>query len=408
MKINIAAIALAVLLIPTNFAAIRQQFLPDFIAPSMLFGAIILIAIAARKACGSEIEIIVPSKLVIQFFLLNAWMILALLYSESFEFGLAKVIEYSTITMLACFVSVYVFGDPDGVKSFLSMIVLIGVLLAGLCIGGVITFFRPGADEQVIGQNYLAIQHIAGLAAIITLYYFMPRSHGRLKVSVWLSMLMLLMSALLITGGKGPVLSFVLTTIAMAALSFRHVGLFNIKPKRRAFLYYPLVIFALGAILLTSIVFIFEESAFLHRPDFLLTEGNYNLAERTENIGVAVDLFVDNPLLGAGTGSFAAHAVDIEEAEDKMKYPHNILLEVLAELGIIGFILLGFLLCSSYGYFRTLHHKYDNSEAPVALLACFIFTFLNSLTSQYIANPALFAFIGAPYGLARSLDQEDL
>jgi hypothetical protein len=111
-------------------------------------------------------------------------MLMALLYSESFDFGLTKVIEFSTITMLACFAPVYIFRDTVGVESFLKMILFLGLFLATLCVAGLITFFRPDAEEQVIGYNYLAIQHIAGLAAITTLYYFMPRSHGGLQVSM--------------------------------------------------------------------------------------------------------------------------------------------------------------------------------------------------------------------------------
>ena len=405
VKIHIAAIILAVLLIPTNYAALRQQFMPDFLPPSILFGAIIVIAIAARRALKVETGIVIPRQLIVQYLALNAWIVFALLYSDDFEFGIVKVVEFSTITMLACFASVHIFGDITGIKSFLGMILFLGILLAGLCIAGVITFFRPGADEQLIGQNYLAIQHIAGLAAIITLYYFMPRSHGGLRVTLWILVLMLLMGALLVTGGKGPVLTFVVTTIVMASLSFRHVGLLTVRLTSKAVIIYPLVILFLGGILLAGILLAFEESAFLHRMDFLLADGNYNLAERVNNIGIAVDLFERHPLFGAGIGSFAAHAVDIEEADERMRYPHNILLEVLSELGIIGFVLISCLLYSSYRCFRRLQNEYERAQEPIVLFACFIFTFLNSLTSQHVANPALFALIGAPYGLVRSFSR---
>jgi O-antigen ligase len=166
-----------------------------------------------------------------------------------------------------------------------------------------------------------------------------------------------------------------------------------------------LVILVLGGILLGAILLIFEQTLFYTGWTFFL-EGNYNLAERVDNIGVAVDLFLERPLFAQALG-VAAHAVDIEEAEERMRYPHNILLEVLSELGIIGFLLISWLLYSSYRCFRKLQNRYENSPVPIALFACFIFTFLNSLTSQYIANPALFAFIGAPYGLARFFSRGD-
>jgi hypothetical protein len=40
-------------------------------------------------------------------------------------------------------------------------------------------------------------------------------------------------------------------------------------------------------------------------------------------------------------------------------------------------------------------------------LSLFVFTFLNSLTSGHIANPALFAFIGSSYSVGKAVRGHD-
>jgi O-antigen ligase len=70
-----------------------------------------------------------------------------------------------------------------------------------------------------------------------------------------------------------------------------------------------------------------------------ITEGG--LTGRTELWRGAWDVFLSHPLLGIGGGAF--RSVDLESG----KVEHNLVLALLAELGIIGFVLFVAIICSA-------------------------------------------------------------
>jgi O-antigen ligase len=56
-----------------------------------------------------------------------------------------------------------------------------------------------------------------------------------------------------------------------------------------------------------------------------------NISSRASYLGTAAALFAQSPLLGIGLGGFAATGLDT--------YPHNMLAEILSELGIVGMLI---------------------------------------------------------------------
>ena len=55
-----------------------------------------------------------------------------------------------------------------------------------------------------------------------------------------------------------------------------------------------------------------------------------NISSRASYLGTAAALFVQSPLLGIGLGGFAATGIDT--------YPHNLVAEILTELGVVGLL----------------------------------------------------------------------
>jgi O-antigen ligase len=209
------------------------------------------------------------------------------------------------------------------------------------------------------------------------------------------------MYAMVYPGGKGPVLMLMITVVVMAACHLRpSVGLKSSFSKR--IIKYPLVVLALGGGVLAALVFLSDFSALIQRTSFVLTNDHYSNVERVNNISVALNLFFQHPFLGIGIGGFSMHAVHLEGI-DSFLYPHNILLELLAELGLVGFLLFSSLLISAVLHLVTLQRKFPQSSLPNVFLGLLVFTFLNALTSQDLTNPALFSFIGFSFVLGRHL-----
>lgn len=62
--------------------------------------------------------------------------------------------------------------------------------------------------------------------------------------------------------------------------------------------------------------------------------------DRDKMLVRGVQLFLSNPVLGAGVGSFAGAVPDSLQAGHFYEYPHNALLEVASETGLVGVILI--------------------------------------------------------------------
>ena len=129
--------------------------------------------------------------------------------------------------------------------------------------------------------------------------------------------------------------------------------------------------------------------------------GYYGMTERVVNSKIAFQVFLNHPFFGAGIGSFSEYAAKIEGIE-RMKYPHNLPLEIISEMGLTGFILFAFMIGYAFKQLFFLANKYR--ETPYhnlsnVVISFLIFTFLSSLTGGNINNPLLFAWIGIAFVL---------
>jgi hypothetical protein len=100
-----------------------------------------------------------------------------------------------------------------------------------------------------------------------------------------------------------------------------------------------------------------------------------SVAKRFDQIYYSLDRIFDNAvnfLFGSGIGSFGV----LYEGIDGRQYPHNVILEISFELGIIGVILFIILLLL---YFKKLRHNLN-------FVLIYLFLFLNSLKSYSLVD----------------------
>ena len=104
----------------------------------------------------------------------------------------------------------------------------------------------------------------------------------------------------------------------------------------------------------------------------------------------SVSLWVGNPLLGSGVGSYPI----IMGYGDVRSYPHNIFLEIMVELGSIGLFLFAMLL---FVGFRSLGHLRTVRNDPIRLIILMLFTFTMGgalISGDLHDNRLLFMVIG--------------
>jgi O-antigen ligase len=98
-------------------------------------------------------------------------------------------------------------------------------------------------------------------------------------------------------------------------------------------------------------------------------------ATRVTLFRLAVDLFIESPVLGAGTAGFEALGPRFLSPLEAEPYPHNAVLQFAAELGVAGLSILVVLLALA----ATRRLPPGNAERSVRLLVAFFF--LNALIS---------------------------
>ncbi len=102
---------------------------------------------------------------------------------------------------------------------------------------------------------------------------------------------------------------------------------------------------------------------------------------RILNYKHSIKLFLENPIIGAGAGGFrilsegTAHFIF-------QKYPHNIILELLSEGGIIGFTLFFLPLCNGFKNLTRL----KNVKKKISVTSLFLFFFISALFTKDLAT----------------------
>jgi O-antigen ligase len=128
---------------------------------------------------------------------------------------------------------------------------------------------------------------------------------------------------------------------------------------------------------------------------FIQGEGNNASETRDVYFDLAVDVFLNAPMLGVGWGGFPVAAGLPDQSG---QWPHNLVLELLSETGIVGASLFAiFLGLVAYDFMR---HPGDSDE-KIRVLIIFAAGFAASMVgSDWTGQRVLFFAIGAMAGYA--------
>jgi hypothetical protein len=187
-------------------------------------------------------------------------------------------------------------------------------------------------------------------------------------------------------GSRGPAVGLVVGAIVLLALSLR-----DRRARQRV------VLVALGAVVAAALVVQLVPGNAVQRTLSVLTGTDNGVSSngRTALWSEAWHTFVSHPLAGIGTGGFA-HLDPVE------RFPHNLLLEAGAELGIVGVLLVvGILGYGVAAVVRALRTDDDRVRGYAALAAAlFAAAIVNALFSGDIeTNDPVWLALGLGIGL---------
>jgi O-antigen ligase len=255
-------------------------------------------------------------------FLLLVLMVLRLGSSLDESYGSTKVQLYVADNLVFLVGAVFVGASRQSLRLFLIVTLVIVAAGAFLLVGELVT---GTAQQQYSGRFAISAQQGAinlgrdssnGALIAIALILISTRLSTRLLA---IAVLPVILVSMLAAGSRGPVVAFLMglfTLIVLTAASGR---------ARRQLLLVAVVL--VGAAVVVPIV---VPGSAIGRSLSTIVGSASGLSSngRSQLWAEAYSAFARHPLVGLGTGGFAA--------VDPQQYPHNLVLEMAAELGVLG------------------------------------------------------------------------
>lgn len=271
------------------------------------------------------------------FFLI--YLFLSIFWSYNSNFGLLKLIQIVFVFFpLWLIIRQNVYSViKDELKILLYIFLILNFFLAiYIIIFNPITFSKFGIESRTISQVFSG--RLLTLA-ILGLFYLRYKEN---KQNLIIFPLLVIFSfSLGIISFRAGIFSIIVVFIIM---------LLHKSNRKTVFIYFLTFIFIL---FLSSLL----NNNLIYRMTWITElEQGQNLADSTVNTRIkafiaSIKLFNESPIIGVGLGGFNT-IFNGDELGRIIKYPHNLFLELLCELGIIGFLIFLILLIKSLIYFK--------------------------------------------------------
>ncbi|MBS4538831.1 O-antigen ligase family protein [Clostridium sp. D2Q-11] len=396
----------ALFLLAGNFKS-SLTFLPDYLDVTILFFTLSILISAKRL-------IIKPSLLkeyvhdIAIYLTFIAVLLGSLFYTPSTIYSLDKVLRFLIITSWAFLGVFFLIKNEDSLKRFLNTIIFLGLIMSGVAIYQFI-FVQKGnwSFISVLGSNYLALGRTVGIGIIIVFLYFI-NENKRFKSILFILAILQMSIALLISGGKMPVLSIVVVLFLYFIFSStsNRISIYLRNGMKKVIVL---------TIILVPIIIVLGRLGMFDVVISRLSELILSIGKDTSALGridryiTALKMWGDKPLIGNGVGSFPI----FYSGFDVRDYPHNIFLEILCELGILGFgIFTWWIGTSFYKGWVIFKNKFKGIDhLQMGLILVFLYLLINANVSGSLNdNRLMFTFIGllsiSPY-LGRKAGDSD-
>lgn len=313
----------------------------------------------------------------------------SLLWTPGIHYATQKA--FYNITLVLWPLVAFVFIIANNKQRMTRFIIILWLFSFWIAIESLLFYLRIGGKGFItpLGGNYLGIGRVLGLGAIISIWYFSYVAKNCLKNIVLLIICLLYLFLLFVVGGRGPLLA---TLISLFIPLLTNI---NLVKKQKKYIIKPLA--PLGILLIITVFIVglsisgIVRFVTLSRLEILLRpDMGASALTRIQAFQYAYEFWQEKPFLGHGIGSYPI----LRMTGDVRLYPHNIILEILSEIGLVGLLLfLGFI---SFGLFCLGPWKTIYKD-PWRILILMLFTnvLINAMISGDIPdNRILFGIVG--------------
>jgi hypothetical protein len=276
---------------------------------------------------------------------------------------------------------------------------LLMIMLAVATLGAVVLVIRfgTGAAQEVLPGRFaispeddpIGLGRGSAEGLLIAVYLMLSRRAATTRL--WaVAAIPALAVAVVASGSRGPVVGLTLGLAVLLALTATQQ-----RARRRL-----LLVAGAALVAVIAVVQIVPSSTLSRSLEVIVSSGSdLSTNGRSQLWATAWQGFVDHPLLGLGTGGFASVRPD-------ELYPHNLLLESAAELGILGVLaIVGLIAWALTRIGRAWLTAHDEDRLVAALVAALLsMAVVNALFSSAIPNnKAVWLWAGVAAGLSARL-----
>ncbi len=369
------------------------------IDPTLVFGGfcvLIMIKTILTKHLIISRHLHFPILLIIIFFV---WYLVSATYSVSDNFWQHKALIL-LLSILAFFFPIICFRSQEYFTHFKLPVLSMSYIAAAIVFFFYLTdnlnfLLLQGGDKDLYKMpDYLGLGALISMGILLSLDKF-----NYFKI---IFCMLLLVPALLVIGARGPTVFVFLCILAGSVFVwiFQPAGISsnssrklieNKKIETQNQKGNKSHLFSILTIIITFMVLLFywEGSELLVKRSTKVFQDHTALEDafRYDEFMIAWDVITDNPIIGVGIGGygFAGYGMDQDI------YPHNILLEAMAETGLFG---MAFFVAALIMLFMIpLKYLRDRTLAIYYLLMVFLF-FNYMKSGGFISARDLFAFVG--------------
>jgi O-antigen ligase len=365
-------VILAALMLVPFYKGAAQPYSPvDITVVLAALNAVQVVYVLVRRDFGSR-----STAGIVLWILLACLLVAGILYAPDQQLAIDRVLQFWALTFIPILpAALRVGADPRYVRQLLWAVFGIGLLTVILGV-----FALSSSDRLVVlGGNTISAGRAALFVPIIGLAFVLPRAGPVVRVA---TILLVPVAAVVsvASGSRGPLLMLLLIAgfsivrgfLAGRAINWGLVRAISII----ALISIPVAVLAAPELPGSSL------QRFALFGDFVngalsgeaTASGDTSSGARVRLFDGAIRIFLDRPIVGAGPGGFEALSGHyLGPFADQ--YPHNSLLQVAAEFGIVGLGLFAVLV--GLGLFRRLPPGVTASS----LRLLFAFFLLNSMIS---------------------------
>ena len=300
------------------------------------------------------------------------WMIFTLIYTRSPGYCYTKIFLFLTVVLAVVFPFIYRGFDAGRFFHWFSYVGTGLIFIYTALFPSIYTSYLSDVEYRGMVVKYLDIGYLAG-ALLLILAFACPR----MKPFVKLLLIGINAWTMIVSAARGPLIFLLFVLLIKFAVS----SFIYIKKSRKLYLKNILYVTAGLGIFAGAFYYLMDRYALLLERSvtrlLMLLDPQYgaSIVTRISQVSFSLDKIFENAgnfFFGLGIGSFGI----LYEGLDERLYPHNAILEIWFELGIVGvicFVLLVLL------YFKKIRFNLN-------FLLIFVYLFLNSMKSYSLVD----------------------